>query len=143
MGLEFETAARQATEVDEGEILTLDGVELRYYRPSGGAVAMAMAMTEARKSDQSKVAGMIDFFFSVFDTDSQKILQARLWDPKDPFDIDTEGGIQDILDSLYEEWSARPTKRSSGSIESPATTGPSSAPAIPESDFSSSPATSS
>lgn len=143
MGLEFETAARAATEnTDEGTILLLDGEELRYYKPSGGQIAMAMAMTEARKSSQSKVAGLIDFFMSIFDTDSQKYLQARLFDREDTFDVDTQGGINDILDALYVEWGARPTRRSSGSTELPASTGPSSTPTTPESTSSNSPATS-
>lgn len=144
MGLEFETAAvrtAEEDEIDEGQLLTLNGEELRYYRPGDGQIALVMAMTERRQADQKKVAGLIDFFFSIFDEDSQKHLQARLWDRRDPFDINTKGGINDILDSLFEEWAGRPTKRSIASTESRETTGHSSSQVIQGSTSSDSPAT--
>lgn len=125
MGLEFETDASDTTRA-EPETMTVDGRVCTYYFPGDGQFALFMANTERRKTDQVKVAALIDFFFSIFDEADQKHFQARLWDRNDPFDIESEGGINDIVDGLVKEWSARPTQRPAGSTTSPPKTGRSS-----------------
>lgn len=132
MGLEFETAARDAAtdELDEGTFVH-DGYTVTYYRPSQGQIALVMAYTDEKQNDQRKVMGLVDFFYSILDEQSQKHFQARLWDRTDPFDVSGPGGINAIVAALLKEWSGRPTQRSSDSTQSPATTGPESKPDIP------------
>lgn len=150
MGLEFTTAATEAAadqagdgdeqEVDPGETFMHDGTEIRYYRPTPGQIAVVMAMTADRQQDQSKVAGYVDFFFSVLDEHSQQHFQKRLLDRRDPFDLTSKGGINEIIDGLLQEWAARPTRQSAVSSTSRTSTGPSSTQTIPESASSGSPA---
>lgn len=133
MGLEFQTAGRRVAkesgddnpneEVEEWETFKIDDVEYKYQQPGEGQVVALMALTERRKKNQIKITGIIDFFFSILDEESESLLYARLFDPKDSFDVSSEGGINDILDALLEDWGGRPTRRSPDSVKSLATTG--------------------
>lgn len=134
MGLQFETAAQaEVNGENKSDTFMLDRdtpneLEVTYTEPGTGQVALVMALTEERQDNQRKTSGIIEFFFSVIDEDSRKVLQARLWDANDAFDFDM---VQEIVQSLLAEWSGRPTKRSLGSTPQPATSGTTSSDTIP------------
>lgn len=121
--LEFTTAVKDA-EVEEGEEdvieYDLDGVLMTAYRPTGGQFAMLMAMTTKYSSDQEATAGLITMFVNIHDEEGQSHLANRLFDRKDPFDIED---VDRILKALIEDWSARPTESPSDSASSPPSTG--------------------
>jgi hypothetical protein len=114
---EFVTAVEDAfdPEPDEGNTLVLDGEKLRYYRPTDGQLAIYFASTGRHSSDADRTAAVINFFIELFDKESQEHLVERLLDRTDPFGLPK---IEEMLEALTEEWSGRPTRRSSGSTQS-------------------------
>lgn len=140
MGMEFETAAAEANSEQVPELFEFkhDGRDVKFFRPSPGAIAMAMAMTADRQKDQNKVSAIIDFFFSVLSKPDQVHFQERLFKVDDPFDMTSRGGINDVLEYMFEAWAARPTRQSDDSTTSPPTTGSSSMESRPELTSSSS-----
>lgn len=96
--------------------------------PSDGQIAFLMANTAGRGATQTKVAALLNFFDSTLDDETHDYITDRLLDPQDEFGMED---IQDILEMLMEEWTARPTKRQSGSTPTPPTTGQSSTPTTP------------
>lgn len=114
---EFVTAVEDAfeEEPDEGTFIKLDGREMRYYRPTDGQIAMFMSANGRHASGSDRVAGVVDFFMGLFDADDQGHLSDRLMDRTDPFGVKK---VEEILESMLEEWSGRPTKSSSGSTRS-------------------------
>jgi hypothetical protein len=110
---EFVTAAKDGFgEVDDEDAIVFkhDDREVTFFKPATGQMAIMMAM--AGRDMGSKEAGQfINLFFSLMDDDTSRYFESRLMDRKDPFDLDSEGGIFDIWYELGEEWSARPTKK--------------------------------
>jgi hypothetical protein len=120
--LEFTTAVKDIEgDVEEEPIeYDLDGVLMTAYRPSGGQFAMLLAMTSKFSTDEEAVAGLVTMFVNIHDTEGQNHIANRLFDRKDPFDVDD---IDRILRGLTEEWTARPTEPPSVSPSSPPPTG--------------------
>ena len=114
---EFITAVEDAfdEEPDEGTSIMLDGREMQFFKPTDGQIAMFMSSNGRHSSTGNRVAGIIDFFMGLFDDDDQTYLSDRLLDRTDPFGVKK---IEEILESMLEEWSGRPTKSSSGSTRS-------------------------
>jgi len=137
---EFMTAAKDAVGEDEVIEIPLDGVIYRAYQPTDGQFAFVMATTGKHASTQDQVAGQINFFLSLFEKEDADALAHRLLDRTDPFGIEM---VTEIMEAMMEEWSGRPTKRSSGSSQSPRTTGRKSTPRTPRSISSDSPSTAS
>lgn len=134
--LEFTTAVKETEDADvEVTEFDLDGVMCTAYRPQGGQFAMLTAMTTQYSSDQEAVAGVITFFVNVLDDESKNHVVSRLFDRKDPFDIDD---VDRILRALVEEWSARPTEPPSDSASSLPRGGQKSTPRTPARTSSSS-----
>lgn len=104
--------------------------------PDEGAVAVLMASGGKHVKTQDQLAAYLNFFDSVLSDESYQHIFERLMDPRDPFGL---SDVNDIISFLMEEWSERPTRQSSGSIESRATTGPTSQPTTPQSTYSDSP----
>lgn len=126
MSKAFISAAEQsAHDPNEGIPFTLDGDELVAYYPGDGQVGVLMAETGKHTTTQTKVAGAIDFFQSVFDDEDSTYLRGRLLDRKDDFGLKE---VQEIIQWLIEEWSANPTVAASASTRSPVTTGTASKP---------------
>jgi hypothetical protein len=116
MTREFITAAKEAAEVDEGIALTLDGRELRAYKPTGGQYAMFMATTNGRWADSAeKMAATIDFVLALFAEDDARHLGQRLMDRTDDFEVED---LMAMVNALTEEWAGRPTRPSTGSTRS-------------------------
>lgn len=127
--LEFTTAVKEIGEDDNDVIeFDLDGVLVTAYRPSGGQMAMLMAMTTKHSTDSEAVAGLINLFVNILDEPSQGYIVNRLFDRLDNFDVDD---VDRILRGLIEEWSARPTERPSDSASSPPSSGRKSTPRTP------------
>lgn len=98
-------------------------VKCRAKRPTSGQVAYLSMTTHKRQSFETQVSGIINFVMAIMDDETAAYLSDRLLDHNDSFEIEQ---IQEIIEYLVEEWAARPTEQSSGSSESPDTSGPSS-----------------
>ena len=129
---EFTTAVQEVEEdfddEPKGTVFGLDGIECRAFRPKDGQLAVLMASTGRHSTQNEQVAGIINFFASVLDDDSQTYVINRLLDRKDPFGIEQ---VQDIMEWLVAEWSGRPTRSSSASSQSQRTDGQKSTPPTP------------
>lgn len=129
---EYITAAKEADE-PEDEVkpieFSVDGVLCTAYKPGDGQLAYLMASTGRHSSVQEQVAGIINFFVATLDDDSHQYLVGKLLDRTDPFGLEQ---VQEIMEDLTSEWTARPTKRPSGSTPSRRSTGSKSTRAIPQ-----------
>lgn len=118
---EFVTAARVAEEQDDEYIsFKVDDIEVHAYEPSPGQLAMMYSSLSDHARDEKRIAGVVDFFFGLLDSDQARILGARLLDRNDSFELEQ---ITEIMGWLVEEWAARPTRPSSASSASPTSTG--------------------
>jgi hypothetical protein len=112
---EFVTAAKDTLgEVDEESVITFlhDGREVVFYEPGSGQAAIMMTMTRG-EVDAEKASTFLSLFFELMDDDTRRYFEDRLMDRRDPFDLDSEGGVFDLWEYLMGEWSARPTKQPS------------------------------
>jgi len=125
---EFFTAAQEnEVEVDPEDVVTFkhDDREVTFYKPT--AAQFAILSSASVNSSEFEAAGTyLALFFEMAEEDTARYFRSRLFDRNDPFDIDSEGGIQDIMMALIEEWSARPTKQPSDYQPPRSTTGKSS-----------------
>jgi hypothetical protein len=112
-------ATREANEDEEYPFWLDRGTDkerqLVAFRPGDGQIAVLMADTARHTDVRTKVSGAIDFFQSCFDDDDAAYLRNRLLDRNDDFGMPT---VQDIITSLLEEWSGRPSARPSVSTPS-------------------------
>lgn len=104
---EFSTAAREQFQPEDAEFfeVALDGREMKMYHPGSGQAAIMSTMIRGNTTPKD-AANFISLFFAMFDDEDQTYLQDRLMDRKDPFDIDSEGGMFDIFEALLEDVSA-------------------------------------
>jgi hypothetical protein len=115
---EFKTAgARSKPVIEDAEPITfkVDGDEFTAYPPTAGQMAMMLAAQAESRDVPENVAGVIDFFDGLLDEDGRDTFRRRLLDRDDPFDFDM---VNEIMEGLMEEWSARPTKSPSVSATS-------------------------
>lgn len=124
---EFTTAISDAydEEADQQQTFTLDGEEFGYYQPTDGQIMMFLASLGKRSTISDNVAGLVDFFFGMFDDEDQIVFSRRLMDRKDPFDHRV---ITEIMETMMEDWTGRPTKLSSASPQSRRSGGQKSTP---------------
>lgn len=101
-----ESAFEDADPID----FELDGEPITAYPPTGGQLALVMASVGKHSQTVDRVAATIDFLDSILDEQGQTLIRERLMDRNDPFDLEQ---VENILDYLIKEWSARPTKRPS------------------------------
>lgn len=121
---EFITAAQESIEDSEKPAeFAIDGQVLYAYRPTDGQIAMTMASLARHTNEQTKTAGVIDFFVEILDEESANYVINRLLSRTDPLGLDE---VQQILEWLVEEWTGRPTQRPSVSTQSPSSGGPKS-----------------
>jgi hypothetical protein len=116
---EFTTAVDQANEDQQPDVapttFTIDGNAIEAYRPGDGQLAILIAMTTRHSSDEEHIAGLINFFVSLLDSDGRNYVVQRLLDRRDKFGIVQ---VQAICNWLIGEWSGRPTRPSTGSTGS-------------------------
>lgn len=121
---EFKTAARKSapTFIEDAQPIefAIDGETFTAYPPSPGQMAMLIAAQADSRDVSESMAAIIDFLDGILDEDAQAMYRKRLMDRNDPFDFDT---VNDIVEGLVEEWSARPTKSPSVSSSSRRTAG--------------------
>lgn len=113
---EFTTAISETYDEDESQSFLLDGEEYHYYRPSDGQVMMFLGSIGKHATIADSVTGLVDFFFGMFDESDQAKFSRRLLDRKDPFDHRV---ITEIVETMLEDWTGRPTKLSTESSLSP------------------------
>lgn len=133
-GKSFSTAVASSVIKKTGEEeqydFEVDGVQCVAFKPSEAQLAMALASMGRFSKDTDQIAAVINFLVGILDDRTNSYIVNRLLDRTDPFGLEQ---VQDILEWLIEEWSGRPTQKSSGSTESPPSTGPSSTLTIPAS----------
>lgn len=121
---EFITAAREDFTPDgEDDAITFrhDQRDVTFYRPTS---AQLMIIAAAANSDDFEAAGSyLSMFLNMAESDARRYFHARLMDRTDPFDLDSEGGVREIMDWLMEQWFARPTKQPSDYRASSSRTG--------------------
>lgn len=133
---EFVTAVDEAFpdgEESKSKTLLLDGEELTYFDPSEGQMLMYMAQTGRHSTNSARVAAIINFFMELFDEASREHLTGRLMDRDDAFGVSM---IEEMLESLTEEWTGRPTQSPAASTQSPRNGGRKSTPRTPRSTSS-------
>lgn len=111
---QFSTAGKQtSTETFEGAepvTFTLDDFEYVAFPPTPAQFAVFMSTQAESRDAADRVAGVIDFFDGLLEEDARRTFRKRLLDRDDPFDFEM---VQEIMEWLVEEWSARPTQPSS------------------------------
>jgi len=130
----FEMAVKAIEqEPDEDDFITFDFPDANYddgrspefkaYRPLPSQFAIAMSAIGPRRDLGTKLAGIVDFMVEVLDDEGQSYVTNRLLDRRDTFGLDE---LQQLMEWMIEEWSARPTERPSGSTRSASRGGPKS-----------------
>lgn len=128
----FEMALKAVeSDPDEDDFITFDfpdsnydegrSPEFKAYRPLPSQFAIAVSATGPRRDVATKLAGVIDFMVEVLDDEGQAYITNRLMDRKDPFGLEE---LEQIMEWMIEEWTARPTERPSGSTRSASSVGP-------------------
>jgi len=121
---EFTTAARRSAPsvIDGAEPIEfkVDGETYTAYPPSPGQLALLIAAQAKNREPEESIAAVIDFLDGILDEDAQAMFRRRLLDRNDPFDFDN---VEQIMEGLIEEWSARPTSPPSASASSQANGG--------------------
>lgn len=112
--LEFQITRKDA----DGEVL--DTQEIRCWRPGDGQLAMLMTSLGRHTTVATRIAGIIDFMVGVMDEESHEYIVGRLLDREDEFGLEQ---VQEIVEWMTEEWTGRPTQRSSASMRSQRTAG--------------------
>lgn len=115
---EFVTAVQKAEETpDEADLhFSIDGFEMRAYKPTEGQFALLMMAMGRHVSNTEQFAGVIDFFIQVLDEPSQRYVIDRMMSRTDIIPIEQ---IVQIMEWMIEEWGGRPFQRASGSTPSP------------------------
>lgn len=116
---EFVTAVEKAEEENpDGEplVFTLDGQEMRAYKPTEGQYALLVMALGRHARDLDRFAGMIDFFVQVLDERSERYVVDRMMTRDDIIPLTT---IVSILEWMVEEWGGRPFPSPSASTSSP------------------------
>lgn len=111
-------------EEEEGRLeFELDGETLVAYKPSEAQFALLMQAASRYTEKNEAVAGAMDFFHAVLETDSAAHIRHRLLNRDDAFGLPE---VEEIIEWMVEEWTGRPFRKSSGSTSSPKSTGPAS-----------------
>ncbi len=100
----------------------LDGRVLHSYPPLDGQLAFMLAALGRGQTTEQRFAAIINIMMSTLRDEDRDYLEGRLLsrDPKQRLTIAT---IEEIFESLIEEWFARPTQPPSDSAPSEPTTG--------------------
>lgn len=113
---EFQLAAKAAPDsvIEGAEPLSIKVGSSKWtlLPPTPGQMAMVMASQGGRADESDRVAGFVDFLYSILSTQDANEMRDRLMDRDDPFEWDT---VEDIISWAMEEWTARPTDKSSAS----------------------------
>lgn len=127
---EFVTAAEKTEETeDEADLIfSIDGHEMRAYKPTEGQFALLMMAMGRHASNVDQFAGVIDFFIQVLDEPSERYVVERMMSRKDIIPMEK---IVEIMEWMVEEWGGRPFPKPSGSTSSRRNGGRRSTPPTP------------
>lgn len=125
---EFITAAKAVEEPTGVVEFKIDGQVLRAYPPTDGQLAIFMTSMGRHSSNNTRVAGAMDFFLSVLDDESHGYMAERMLSRRESEELLDK--IIEIMRYLVEEWTGRPTPPLSGSTQSQESGGPNSAPTM-------------
>jgi len=121
----FSTAAKNAEQKDESVgadvSFEFDGRTVLALAPTSAQMAVFLAAFSDQSGFGDSVAGIINFFHSLFERQDAVYFKRRLLDKNDPFDI---SDVTAILEYLIEEWSGHPTQPPSVSYPSESLGGP-------------------
>jgi len=98
----------------------VDGEQYTAYPPTPGQMALLVSAQAKNRDPGESIAAIIDFLDGILDENAQADFRKRLLDREDPFDFDN---VEQIMEGLIEEWSARPTPSPSASASSQANGG--------------------
>lgn len=114
---QFVTATREYREGAEARMTITfqhDDREVTAKKFKDGQLSLLMASQGGYSEETDRIAGMIDFFISLFpDKEDGRYFAHRLNDGDDGFDLED---LEDITYWLIEQFTERPTKPSSASI---------------------------
>lgn len=98
-----------------------DDTQLYAYAPTQGQLVLLLDLADATPETMALAANRVmSVFWECLDDDTEAHLRERLLERTDPFDLPD---IQNIIEWLVEESTARPTTPPSGSTGSPGSTG--------------------
>lgn len=103
---EFITAANGfKPESEDAFEFMLDGREMVIYHPNTAQLAIMMTITRGELGKE-QASTFMQLFFSLFEGEDAAYLQGRLMNRRDPFDLDSEGGMLDIWEALLADVTA-------------------------------------
>lgn len=116
---EFVTAVEDAVAEEEdqepGLVFSIDGQEMRAYKPTEGQFALLMVAMGRHASNMDQFAGIIDFFISVLDEPSERYVIGRMQSRDNIIPLEN---IVEIMEWMIEEWGGRPFQKPSVSTSS-------------------------
>jgi hypothetical protein len=141
---DFKIAAKAAITDADKFTFKVGDVDVTSLRPSEGQVVMLLAAQASEvRSDESRIAGVVDGILALFDEGSARYLGGLLMKGDLPFetDNDDDASLMGIAMDCLEEWGQRPTKPLSDSTSSSESTGTTSAGGVSEKELASSAST--
>lgn len=103
---EFITAAREDFQPDTGKehTILLDGHEIVLNEPNTSQAALMVTFVRGGEMTAQRMSEFMALFFSLVPLEEDQVhLQDRLLDVRDPFKLDSEGGLLDIFYWLMEQ----------------------------------------
>lgn len=123
-------------EDDEGNERTLvEGRTLKFAPPNLSRFMSLQISYELSESQFDIISNATAMLYSGLKNDDRAYVRRRFNNPEDPFGLDN---IADMVMLMMETWSARPTKKASGSSSSRAKRGSTSTPEQPSPEETSS-----
>lgn len=119
---EFTTSVKaEVTTWGNDVTYSIDGREVVFKAPTSGQMIAGIIGVDEDAEPSELVKTTLNFFFSLVSAKDHAYFRRRLLDYDDPFN---EEDIANIVSSLVEEWSARPTKQPSDYLPSQRNGGP-------------------
>lgn len=110
-GLSREQAEARVAEEDKGEYteFKLDDRVMKAYRPTPGQIVFMMAALGRGQTQDSRFAAIMNIMFESLDEADKDYLESRMLtrDPRRQIPMKV---IEEIFESLAEDWFARPTQ---------------------------------
>lgn len=111
---EFTTSTRVAA--DTGRRLpavpfTVDGVQMVCRAPKDAQLAYLIAAASSNRSEQDRLAAVLDFFEQTLEPASLVVFRRRMLDTDDDFDF---GNAMRIFEYVCEVWSGHPSGSGGG-----------------------------
>lgn len=89
--------------------------EFTVYPPTTAMFALFLSSQAENRTIADQMAGVVDLVDGLLTEEQRPLFHKRLLDRNHPLDFDV---LQEIIEWLLEEWSARPTQESSDSSSS-------------------------